>query len=90
MAIPGEKNMGRPTSQDAISLKAETNDSPGPTGGTPVMKKLATRAAVIATVAFSIFLGGGGLGPSDAEARYAHYCPGGSPFPGCIDPDRNN
>ena len=36
------------------------------------MRKLATRAAVIATVAFSIFLGGGGLGPQEADARYRH------------------
>ena len=36
------------------------------------MKKLATRIAVIATVAFSIFLGGGGLGPQEADARYRH------------------
>jgi hypothetical protein len=50
------------------------------------MKKLATRAAVIATLAFGIFLGGGGLGPSEAEARYPHWCVGGSPFAGCIDP----
>ena len=39
------------------------------------MKKLATRAAVIATVAFGVFLGGGGLGAEEAEARYRHYCP---------------
>ncbi len=56
------------------------------------MKKLATRAAVIATVAFSIFLGGGGLAPEQADARMPNLCglevledetPGqGSPF--CI------
>jgi hypothetical protein len=50
------------------------------------MKKLATRADVIATLAFGIFLGGGGIAPEAAEARYPHYCVGGSPFSGCIDP----
>lgn len=39
------------------------------------MKKLATRAAVIATVAFSIFLGGGGLAPEEADAKMRNLCP---------------
>lgn len=38
------------------------------------MKKLATRAAMITAVAFGIFLGGGGLGTEEAEAKYRHYC----------------
>lgn len=58
------------------------------------MKKLATRIAVIATVAFSIFLGGGGLGLQEADARYRHYCEYFEPYgdeqpqghPGCTNP----
>lgn len=51
------------------------------------MKKLATRAAMITAVAFSIFLGSGGLGPSEAEARMPNLCVGGSMLPVCIDPN---
>jgi hypothetical protein len=36
------------------------------------MKRHLSRIAVITAVAFGIFLGGGGFGPDEADARYRH------------------